>query len=90
MKQFENSNQIFIKRESIALEQAAPESAPAQDGGDSLDFSETNNQVENVDEADLIKTDGNYVYTISNGVVSIVKSFPANEAEVVAEIDVKD
>ena len=31
----------------------------------SKDYSTTNIQVENVDEADIIKTDGNYIYSIS-------------------------
>lgn len=29
------------------------------------DFSETNTQVENVDEADIVKTDGKYIYTLN-------------------------
>ncbi len=41
------------------------------------DFSGTNNQVNNVDEADLLKTDGTYIYTISNQVLSIVLAYPA-------------
>ena len=35
------------------------------------DFSKTNVQVENVDEADVIKTDGEYIYSISGGSVII-------------------
>ncbi|HIE36373.1 MAG TPA: hypothetical protein EYP89_03950, partial [Candidatus Omnitrophica bacterium] len=33
--------------------------------GTSSDFSETNTQVDGVDEADITKTDGKYIYTIS-------------------------
>ena len=37
---------------------------------ESADYSQTNVQVEGVDEADVIKTDGNYIYKIgSNGIV---------------------
>ena len=32
----------------------------------SKDYSETNIQVEGVDEADILKTDGDYIYSISN------------------------
>ncbi|MBQ6396162.1 beta-propeller domain-containing protein [Candidatus Saccharibacteria bacterium] len=44
--------------------------SPVQKGIDSdsssvLDYSTTNLQVENVDEADLFKTDGNFVYSVS-------------------------
>jgi len=40
------------------------------------DFSETNIQVEGVDEADIVKTDGDYVYTISEGKLYIIKAYP--------------
>ena len=36
-------------------------------------FSNTNVQVEGVDEADLIKTDGNYIYALSDNMVYIIK-----------------
>ena len=37
----------------------------------SKDYSTTNIQVENVDEADIVKTDGNYIYSISENNVII-------------------
>ena len=30
-------------------------------------YSETNNQVQGVDEADIVKTDGTYIYTLTPG-----------------------
>ena len=39
--------------------------------GSNLEFSTTNVQVENVDEADIIKTDGNYIYSLSESNVII-------------------
>ncbi len=36
-----------------------------------IDYSETNIQVEGVDEADIIKTDGNYIYSLSESSVVI-------------------
>jgi len=47
-------------------------------------FSETNVQVEGVDEADLVKTDGQYIYLTRNGKVYIVRAYPPEEAEVVS------
>ena len=35
------------------------------------DYSNTNIQVEGVDEADIIKTDGKYIYSVSNNIISI-------------------
>lgn len=38
------------------------------------DYSTTNVQVENVDEADIVKTDGKYIYYVTNGIVYIIES----------------
>jgi len=57
-------------------------------GGGSSDFSETNVQVAGVDEPDIIKTDGEYLYVISDNKVFIIKAFPADEAVVVSKIEV--
>ena len=38
------------------------------------DYSTTNIQVENVDEADIVKTDGDYIYYVTNNKIYIVKS----------------
>lgn len=54
------------------------------------DFSGTNNQVSGVDEADLLKTDGTYIYTISNKILSIVLAYPSSKAKLVSKINMKD
>lgn len=54
-----------------------------------LDYSGTNNQVAGVDEADIIKTDGNYIYALVRNELSIVKANPAGEAAVVSKITFK-
>jgi len=46
------------------------------------DYSKTNVQVEGVDEADIVKTDGEYIYIVSGGNITIVKAVPAEEAQV--------
>lgn len=54
-------------------------------GSSALDipiYSETNIQVKGVDEADVIKTDGEYIYLVSGKNITIVKAYPAEEAEV--------
>ncbi len=43
----------------------------------SADHSETNVQVAGVDEADIVKTDGNYIYYVSSEKVRVVDAFPA-------------
>lgn len=52
--------------------------------GDKSDYSKTNNQVENVDEADIVKTDGKYIYYISQNKVYIVD---AKNMEITSKIE---
>jgi uncharacterized secreted protein with C-terminal beta-propeller domain len=42
----------------------------------SSEFSDTNTQVEGVDEADIIKTDGTYIYKIANNKLYIIQAVP--------------
>jgi uncharacterized secreted protein with C-terminal beta-propeller domain len=53
----------------------------------SSDYSGTNIQVEGVDEADLVKTDGAYIYLVSGATVYIVRAHPAEEAEIVTTFE---
>lgn len=41
-------------------------------------YYQTNTQVENVDEADIVKTDGDYIYYVTNDTVYIVKAETLN------------
>jgi hypothetical protein len=54
------------------------------------DYSRTNTQVSGVDEADMIKTDGTYLYQVSGNRVVIIRAVPADAMEVAAEIPFGD
>lgn len=56
-------------------------------GTTTSDYSTTNIQVENVDEADIVKTDGEYVYSISDDTVYITYAKNPTEMNVVAKIE---
>ncbi len=49
-----------------------------ENGGDP-DHSETNTQVAGVDEADILKTDGNYLYLLHGQNLEILKSWPVSD-----------
>ncbi len=53
----------------------------------SQDYSKTNIQVEGVDEADIVKTDGKYIYTVSGNKVYIVDAYPANNAKLIQTLE---
>jgi uncharacterized secreted protein with C-terminal beta-propeller domain len=69
----------FAESDSLNDVQLVPKS--------STDYSETNNQVVGVDEADIIKTDGEYIYYTAGNNVYIVKAWPYANAELVSEIE---
>src|SRR2546425_4118577 len=50
------------------------------------DYSSTNVQVQGVDELDTVKTDGQYIYTVTNNTLIIVKSYPVTAAGIVSTI----
>jgi inhibitor of cysteine peptidase len=58
----------------------------------SSSYSQTNVQVEGVDEADIVKSDGTYLYIVRQnsatgaGELSIVKAYPVEEAKVLSKI----
>lgn len=69
-------------------------SVDGRGGGEGTpEHSETNIQVEGVDEADIVKNDGKYIYTISkttstsNNSVDIVRAYPPEEAKKLSQID---
>lgn len=69
----------------MMMKGAVPEAAGAGEAG-APEHSTTNVQVEGVDEADVVKSDGNYIYAISGTTVFIVAAFPAQTARVVSRI----
>ncbi len=55
----------------------------------STDYSQTNIQVAGVDEADIIKTDGKYIYAVAKNDLYIVDAYPATNASIVSKIAFK-
>jgi inhibitor of cysteine peptidase len=77
----------FFGARAINLGIAVPAPAQAQTYGISSEnsYSTTNIQVAGVDEADIVKTDGNYIYVIANNNAYILDANPQN-ARVLAKI----
>jgi len=66
----------------------APEAAKAAPSeAVSEDYSETTIQVAGVDEADIVKNDGKYIYVVSGKKVVIVDAYPAEGARILSEIE---
>src|SRR3989344_1468361 len=50
-------------------------------------YSETNIQVVGVDELDIVKNDGKYIYTVNGNKVVIVDAYPAKSMKIVSELE---
>lgn len=62
---------------------ATPEARASAPAG----FSRTNVQVEGVDEADVVKTDGHYLYQVNDRRVIIVQAYPPQEMKLVSLLE---
>lgn len=80
----------FLSKGIDSMDTAVAESS-AEIGGvnldNSTDYSKTNTQVEGVDESDIVKTDGKYIYYVSNTKIVIVNAIDANNLKIEAEIE---
>ncbi|MFV2041113.1 MAG: beta-propeller domain-containing protein, partial [Candidatus Hydrothermarchaeales archaeon] len=70
------------------LEKAGAQSA-LEYGDSAADFSTTNIQVAGVDEADIVKNDGRYIYMLTGNTVSIVDAYPAESAKLLSQIEIR-
>jgi len=73
---------------AVAGEGAAPTPSSTNDYS-ITDYSTTNIQVAGVDEADIVKTDGQYIYLVSGNRTIIVKASPPEQAQVLSEIELE-
>ncbi len=56
---------------------------------DDVRYSDTNVQVEGVDEADSVKTDGQYFYLTAADSVSILNAYPASDLSNLSKVDIR-
>jgi hypothetical protein len=59
-------------------------SAPGDSGSSANEYTTTNNQEVDVDEADFLKNDGTYIYMLANGKFRVLKAWPPTEATVLS------
>ncbi|MBN1678500.1 MAG: beta-propeller domain-containing protein [Candidatus Thermoplasmatota archaeon] len=62
----------------------------AADAGGGAQYSETNVQTAGVDESDVIKTDGEYIYVSTNSEVEIVRATPPEDMQILSTLTADD
>ena len=80
--------------ERLMLDSIAAESAPAaglsKSAGSGPSFSRTNVQVKDVDEADIVKTDGRFLYQINEAELIVTRAEPGRPLKKTAHIKYND
>jgi uncharacterized secreted protein with C-terminal beta-propeller domain len=90
------SGQAFTGSKDVSKESLnesaplSPAEATASSGlRESSDFSTTNLQVAGVDEADIIKNDGQYIYQVDNQELIVAQAYPSDQMSVISRIALK-
>ncbi|MFA4860513.1 beta-propeller domain-containing protein [Methanoregula sp.] len=73
-----------VKTSSSSLPVQSVTRAPTMDPD--RKYSTTNVQVNEVDEADIVKTDGTYVYLVTGNRLHIIRGYPATDAGIISTI----
>lgn len=73
-----------FSQEERAMEDSAPKSAAGSDSAASGDFSQTNLQEEGVDEGDIVKTDGTYIYVLRQDLSLVILKADGKDSQVVS------
>jgi inhibitor of cysteine peptidase len=66
---------------------AVAEAAPGG-GTNNISYSDTNVQVAGVDEADIVKTDGKYIYVMARNSIYIAQAYPAESARILTNVTI--
>ena len=80
---YDSINIMFSKSGAANDESAAGGEVPPS-------YSTTNVQVAGVDEPDIVKTDGTYLYVVANQTVFIIRAYPVFEAAITSEIRINN
>jgi inhibitor of cysteine peptidase len=70
----------------IDMAPAAAMEAAADGETNDISYSNTNVQVAGVDEADIVKTDGTYIYVMARNSIYIVQAYPTESARILTQI----
>ncbi len=76
-------------QEAASVDGSATAVAEGQASGDGEAYSTTNLQVEGVDESDIVKTDGAYIYTVTQGKV-LITDIRGEEMSLVGKIELSE
>ncbi len=63
--------------------------APPKSSDTATDYSQTNTQVAGVDEADIVKNDGKYIYDLHGSSFKVIQAFPADQLQSTSSVGIE-
>ncbi len=82
---------VPLRSSAESADSIANQKAPAAKSVEgSTNYSKTNVQVQGVDEADIVKTDGKYIYQVNNQKVVVAEVDPPQDMRIVSMIEFDD
>lgn len=85
-----NTKYSLFGREGKMESQSSEDRTTGESSQSGSRYSETNNQVQGVDEGDIVKTDGNYIYQLTDQKLMITKAKPAEDMKVISSVSFKE
>ena len=83
-KRVEKEKNIILDSVTTNQSTSADSAVLNEEAASAEDFSKTNVQVEGVDEADIVKTDGNFIYYLTNSALTITD---VNSVKLVSKVE---
>lgn len=73
----------------VPMAAGASDAKSSNDSAGATSFSETNKQVAGVDEADIVKTDGKYIYLLHGQKLEVLTAWPATSLAESSKLDIE-
>jgi hypothetical protein len=73
----------------VAVCDASSDVGESRDSGGATEYSTTNTQEVDVDEADFLENDGTYVYMLANGAFRVLQAYPADQAKPLSRVAIE-
>jgi inhibitor of cysteine peptidase len=78
---------MMLAEDAVEVKSESSQAQGNESSSNSSDFSNTNVQTEGVDEGDIIKTNGTYLFSLSNNKIYIIETKPQNP-KIISTIDI--
>lgn len=83
-------NTPVTKNSPTSMSESALDAGAAIESSGPNFFTTTNVQVEGIDEGDIVKTDGKYLYVMKSSEVVVMKVFPTKDAQKIVSLGLED